>query len=340
MKIGICARSDNTGLGYQSRALVEMLHPDKILLIDSSSFKDIKQHPEWYQGYNIVKSDGIPGFKEYEEFLKDLDVMITAETPYTYEAWNWAKLAGVKTFCQPNWELFDGLIQPNMPHPDQYWMPSYWHLEDMQKLFPNTVYLPPPTLPFTREHGKKTNRRFVHIVGANAIYDRNGWSNLMDALPLTKSDFELVVYSQQDMTGLADPRVKYTVMDVEEQSDMYMNFDALILPRRYGGLCLPMNEALTAGLPVIMPNISPNDKLLPDEWLLPAYQSASFEGRSIVDVFSVDPAMLAEIIDDWCAMEDDEIEYYKGCAKDLSKQFSMEVLRPQYIKLLTAMLSQ
>ena len=29
------------------------------------------------------------------------------------------------------------------------------------------------------------------------------------------------------------------------------------MPRRYGGLCLPMNEALTSGLPVIMSNQSP-----------------------------------------------------------------------------------
>jgi hypothetical protein len=30
-------------------------------------------------------------------------------------------------------------------------------------------------------------------------------------------------------------------------------------------LCLPMNEALTSGLPVIMSNMSPNDAILPQE---------------------------------------------------------------------------
>jgi hypothetical protein len=34
-------------------------------------------------------------------------------------------------------------------------------------------------------------------------------------------------------------------------------------------LCLPMNEALTSGLPVIMSNVSPTDAILPQEWLVP-----------------------------------------------------------------------
>ena len=35
MRLGIIARSDNTGLGNQTRELVKMLNPDRILLIDS-----------------------------------------------------------------------------------------------------------------------------------------------------------------------------------------------------------------------------------------------------------------------------------------------------------------
>ena len=35
MRLGIIARSDNTGLGNQTRELVNMLNPDKILLINS-----------------------------------------------------------------------------------------------------------------------------------------------------------------------------------------------------------------------------------------------------------------------------------------------------------------
>lgn len=341
-RLGLVCRMDHTGLGYQTRALTQMFKPDKVLLIDSTPFKETTQHPEWYAGYNIIHSNGIPGFKEYEEFLTDIDVMITAETPYVYEAWNWARLKGVKTFCQPNWELFDGLIQPNMPHPDQYLMPSRWHLEDMQKLFPNTIYLPPPIILEDFAEARKTNlsrtgkRRFVHIVGSNAIYDRNGWALLREALAYTNMDFELVVYSQQELTGVVDERVKYHVFDIENQTDLYTNFDALILPRRYGGLCLPMNEALASGLPVIMSSISPNKEILsPEGWRLPAIITDSFEGRSKIEVYSVSPQDLGEKITNLCLKTDYRLRDEKQKAYKIAyDNFSPNVLLSKYEELL------
>lgn len=310
MKLGIVVREDHSGLGYQTRALVEMLNPEKTLVIKSGA--------------------DVPSFKEYEEFLTGLDAMITCETPYIYEAWNWARLMGVRTFCQPNWELFDGLVQPNMPHPDQYLIPSFWHLEDFQSMYPNAIYLPPPTLDMPRStHAGKP--RFSHIVGAGAVYDRNGWALLREALQYTKSDFELVVFSQVPITGLHDPRVTYNIFDVEYNSDMYRDFDGLILPRRYGGLCLPMNESLMSGVPVMMTDVDPNWKILPKDWLLPSYVGATFDGRSTIDVYSVEPQDLARKIDQWCAqLPDKDLAYKTG-----HDNYSMDVLRPQYEKLLT-----
>lgn len=316
MKLGIVVRLDRSGLGYQSRNLMRMLNP--------------------YRTLKVTDGEDIPDFQEYEKFLKDIDVMLTAETPYTYEAWNWARLLGVKTFCQPNWELFDGLIQPNMPHPEQYLMPSYWHLEEMKQRFPNTIYLPPPVIESDFKEVRETNLkpkakpRFVHVIGKPAIYDRSGWGVIMDALPFTKSDFELVVFSQHEITGYSDERVKYHVFDIEDQTDLYRGFDAMIYPRRYGGLCLPMNEALLAGLPVIMPDISPNNKILPKQWLLPAYVSSQFEGRSVIDVYSVEPRILAKKIDELCyQLPNKELAYKIG-----HQNYSDEVLKPIYVDLL------
>lgn len=319
--IGVVVRQDRTGLGYQSRALARMLKADKTL--------------------EVKDGEDIPSFDSYQQFLKDLDCMITAETPYVYEVWNWAKMAGVRTYCQPNWELFDGLIQPNMPHPDVYLMPSYWHLEEMQELFPQTIYLPPPTIASDFDEVRAINlkrtgkRRFVHIVGRPAIYDRNGWSNLMDALSYTKSDFELVVYAQAPITGLSDPRVKYHIFDQEDQIDLYKDFDALILPRRYGGLCLPMNEALMAGLPVIMPDISPNNRVLPESWLLPAYVSDYFEGRSRIDVYSIEAKLLAEKIDELCRLPNHKLRTMKQRAFKIGyDNYSDTVLNSKYKQIL------
>ena len=44
MKLGIIARSDNTGLGNQTRDLVTMLNPDSIMLVNSLNFNKNKQN--------------------------------------------------------------------------------------------------------------------------------------------------------------------------------------------------------------------------------------------------------------------------------------------------------
>lgn len=322
MRLGIVVRTDHSGLAYQTQAWIKMLSPDKVL--------------------EVEHGEDIPGFVEYEKFLKNIDIMLTAETPYVYEAWNWARMGGVKTICQPNWELFDGLVQPNMPHPDLYIMPSYWHLEDFQELFPKTIYLPPPTIAEDFAENRQINlsrkgkRRFVHVVGKPAIYDRNGWGAIMDALPHTKSDFELVVYAQQEITGLRDPRVTYHIFDQEDQRDLYKDFDAMIMPRRYGGLCLPMNEALMSALPVIMTDICPNNKILPKKWLCAAQKTAEFEGRSVIDVYS--PLDLAKKIDWLCSLTDNQLLNQKQQAFSIGfDNYSDTILRPKYQDLLQSL---
>jgi hypothetical protein len=74
VKIGIVARSDNTGLGYQTKELTNMLKPDKVMLIDFSPHNNNTQHPEWYDGYNVTNILGYPTGRDIEKFLNDLDM--------------------------------------------------------------------------------------------------------------------------------------------------------------------------------------------------------------------------------------------------------------------------
>ena len=45
---------------------------------------------------------------------------------------------------------------------------------------------------------------------------------------------------------------------VEDRWDLYDGCSILVMPRRYGGLCLPVLEAMTRGLAVVMTDIEPN----------------------------------------------------------------------------------
>ena len=149
MRLGIIARSDNTGLGNQTRELVNMLNPDKILLINSSFFNQNEQHPEWYAGYDCITTDrGFPRQGEVKAFLQNLDVVISCETFYSQQLVDMARMAGIKTILQYNYEFLGNLQHEDWSLPDVLLAPSTWHINDIKNLYGDrceVIHLPPPT---------------------------------------------------------------------------------------------------------------------------------------------------------------------------------------------------
>jgi hypothetical protein len=115
---------------------------------------------------------------------------------------------------------------------------------------------------------------------------------------------------------------------------MYSGFDAMVLPRRYAGLCLPMNEALLSALPVFMTDISPNNAILPKEWLVKSYSLGTFRTKARIELFEVDIKTLAMTIDD----------YFINQNKNINKQnafnigytnFAPENLKNNYLDIIS-----
>ena len=103
----------------------------------------------------------------------------------------------------------------------------------------------------------------------------------------------------------------------------------MVLPRRYAGLCLPMNEALMSGIPVFMPRVSPNTTVLPDEWTLEAEKIDRFKAKAIVGVWAINPKSLAKRIDNYIVSDK---ETMKTKAFELGfEHFSRESLKEKYI---------
>jgi hypothetical protein len=338
--VGLIVRMDNTGLGNQTRALCEMLKPDRIMVVDSTSFNGSAQHLDWYDGYNGVVTVGWPNEQECNKFMLGLTHVLTAETVYNNQIFWLAKKYRVKVFVQPNWEFLDHLVQA-IPQPHTWLMPSYWHLDDMKRRFRNTVYLPPPIMIDRFEEARRENiaregkAKFLHIVGKRASHDRNGTEDLLKALAHSTADFSLTVRSQTPLEDygdfVADRRVTLDVENVENEADMYKGFDALIFPRRYAGLSLPMNEALASALPVIMPHISPNNQILPQDWLVPATVTSTFVARTTIDVHTTDAEALGKKIDEFALMDKNELLRNKMRAYEIAKrEFSPKKLLPKY----------
>jgi len=343
MRLGIIARSDKTGLGNQTHELVKMLSPDKILLINSFYFNRNKQFPQTYNGYNVKEtSRGFANEQEVREFLKDLDAVLSCETFYNRNFVKIAKELGVKTFLQYNFEFLDNLRNEDWPLPDVLIAPSLWNFDFVLKKFKDkcdVVHLPPPTSPekfkLARESNLTDHNRILHVAGKIADSDRNGTNTIMQMLAYSKADYELVITVQnpdrlKKISG--DSRLKIDDSNPNNSEDLYINFDAMVLPRRYAGLCLPMNESLISGLPVFMTDISPNNTVLPREWLVRSKQISRIKTRTTLPVYEGDPAALAKMVDLFVKKDKQEVKqkaFEIGCTN-----FSPDSLKDKYIELL------
>jgi hypothetical protein len=344
MRIGIIARCDDTGLGNQTRELVKMLNPDKIMLINSRFFNQNKQHFDWYDGYNYTATlKGFPTTAEIANFITDVDVVISCETFYSPRFIDIARSRGVKTILQYNYEFFGNLVHTEWSLPDVLVAPSLWNMDKIVERFGDkckVVYLPPPTNHENFKNAKESNmskshNRILHIGGKAAVKDRNGTNSVIEMLKYSEGDYEVVIKTQTDL-GIRNTNERLTIQTntTMKPEDLYSGYDAMVLPRRYAGLCLPMNEALLSGLPVFMPRISPNNAILPDKWTVEANKIDEFKAKAVIDVYNIDAKALAKTLDEYMEKKDNLI---KQEAFDLGfLNFSTESLRDKYINLINS----
>lgn len=250
MRWGLIARSEtDRGLGIQTLAMYENLKPDKTLVVLAQSGRPA--HTENYPDATILMLDA---HKLDEQAVRDwwsgLDVVVTVETFYDWRLIEWAKADGVRTVVHGNPEFW----MATNPQPDTWWWPTTWRLDKL----PAGVVLPVPVeeRPVTARAADDGAFRVMHIAG-NAMEDRNGTNIVLNAMRHLSHGVELTLYHQSPI-----PRVHHanimTERNIENRWDMYADHHALVLPRRYGGLCLPVLEALACGLAVFMTDCSPN----------------------------------------------------------------------------------
>lgn len=319
--LGLICRLDNGGLGIESLEFYEQLKPDKVLCvvvgdypIDRTRFKDCP----WRK---IVK--GAPTDDRVAEFLEGLDTVFSIETFYNPRFGNIAKDYGVRTVLKINYEW---LVDP-APYADLYVAPLDWYYDKVPS--PKTL-LPLPVntrrIPFRQRDRAET---FVHVSGHTGVYDRNGTQEFLSAIKRVKSDVKFVVYSQNPVE-CNDPRVTI-VREVPDYSLLYQTGDVMVLPRKYAGQAMVMNEALAAGMPVIMTEMEPQTQRLPSNWLIPTDYCSTLMIKRPIDICYPSVDGLAEIIDGW-AHTDISKDSLK--ARAIADTFSWDTLGDAWRKLL------
>jgi hypothetical protein len=275
MKIGLIARAEERGLGIQTKALYDWLEPERTLVVvpfEQDSNNGYDQNLSWY-GRNATVVD----WKLHElpedtvrDWLDGLDVVLTCETFYDWDLVRWANEMGVATVCQVNPEFYRHGVDRTLPHPTVWWAPTTWRLAHLPD---GTRVVPVPVEPHARTAASAHSGplRILHVVGRKAMQDRNGTDSLLRSVHrVPHTPVELTIHVQSGEFTIPNqfarsPNVNVRVHrgSIRDRWAMYANQHLLVMPRRYGGLALAVQEAAMCGLGIVMTKTPPNTTFYP-----------------------------------------------------------------------------
>lgn len=342
MRIGLLARADNRGLGTQTWEAYRHLQPARTLVVDMGDLTPYEQRFDRYPDCPVAHYDGTNLESGAMEWLfAGSDVVFTCETPYDYKLYDRARERGVKTVCQVNPEFYRYQVEPRLPRPDLLVAPTTWMLNRM----PGVVHLPHGVdrerLPYRQRTEAKT---FLHVVGHHAMADRAGTELVYQAMCFVRAPIKLIVRTQGPLhvsPFRPHPRgadIEVIKGDIENYWDLYDGADVLIAPRRYGGQSLPMNEALSCGMPVITLDREPERS-----WggVLPVAAQVNRRLRTQagpIDCYTAHYDPLVEAIERLAA-EPDQVAALSARADEHARSISWEAVKPRYLELFAGLLN-
>lgn len=333
-QVGLIARCDDRGLGTMTEDFYHALYPERTLVILNEHDSIFPQHPERFP-------DGMPmgwGPKGLHEgkvraWLRGLDVVYTAETTYAPNLLKWARDEGVRVFLHAMPELY----HRSLPHcqADEVWNPTEW-LHPTLPAGSRVVPVPVSTPPF-RNLSSTGPLRVLHVAGRIALGDRNGTSIFLNSLRFTTERMVVRVELQHGTLPRFDvpDNVQLTVNRGRTNRWMlYDDADVLVMPRRYGGLCLPVQEAMACGVAVMMTDCEPNTRTWP---VIPISGETTVgtvntpAGR--IATHSPSPRGVARLLD-LLATNPDEVATWQARALTWARRNDWETLAPMYRTLL------
>lgn len=275
MKLGLIARAEDRGLGNQTWEIARALRPDRVLVVDMGEL--VHGFPAFIDRYTalglnvtVISHEDMSSPAKVGPWCAGLDVIYTAETFYGVGFPAIAYAEGARTVCHYNPEFFKHWNEPTWPRPTEWWAPSPWMPRpDRQPVDVRFVPMPVPTDRWNPSAERVSGHvRFLFAGGKPAAGDRNGLRQLFMAL--RECTQPMVVTGRVQLNYMTAPgplprNVAYRAApgNVKDYWRAYGDADVLVMPRRYGGLCLPAIEAAGAGLGLVMTDCDPN-------WYYPA----------------------------------------------------------------------
>lgn len=306
MKWGLIARSEDRGLGNLTWEVARNLHPDRTLeVVLGELARGFAPHHDRYPTAVRIPWSGHPLDTDAERVIRSwldgLDVVYSAETFYDWRIVDWARDAGCATVLHVMPEFWPAQLD-GRPMPDAVWAPTTWRLDAL----PAHTRLVPVPVALDRFAGDDPRPegplRVLHVAGHKAAADRNGTQAVTRTLASIRAKTTVTITGQDGrlptIPGRARGRVELDTRarNIANYWDLYAGHDVLLQPRRYGGLCLPVQEGLAAGLVPILPDVEPNQ-----DWpaiLVPAVARGTIAtAAGVLPLATVNPRDLAATID-------------------------------------------
>ena len=304
MKLGIIARSEDRGLGLQTWEACRHLNPERVLLVEPQPTR-WPLHRERYELFDTtrVRWDGRSLHEgKVRQWLDGLDVVYSAESPYDEQLPKWAADVGCGFVIHANPEQLAERTARNRWV--TWWAPTRWRLTHLP-FGTRVVPMPVAVERFApKQHDPTGPVTFIHSAGHEAAWDRNGTRIFADAVRDLSVDCKVKVFGQDGNLPRFRPRsgsgydidITLEPGGVRDYWSQYDGGDVLVMPRRYGGLCLPAQEALAAGLAVVMIEVSPNE-MWPGPRIVPSGYQKMRTRCGQVAVHDIDPEDLTRLME-------------------------------------------
>jgi len=326
MRLGLIARADDGGLGTLTQEFAYHLNVERALIVDLGYKARGETREERIK--EIVpdaRTTTYPFGDEALRWLVDgLDVVYTAETPYNINLYDIANEVG----CRVVLHAMPELLKPEYSS-HAVWLPTTWHQDNIDHS--RVIPVPVATERFTFNQRTKVNT-LLHVPG-EAMEDRNGTDLLMAALPFVMSKLVLVVAGSK----LRPHRVNnVTVTGRSWCKEYWENYtddiDLIVIPRRYGGLCLPIQEAAACGIPSLMLGVEPQTGW--PGFRVPAkIENVTRMAGGNFDVYGCSPQVLALEIDRVCKLD---IGYASNAVHEWARLLGWDRWTDVYEKCLTS----